>query len=115
MSKSIPIQQRFAPLKRLLPASLWGPLRGLGTALLGPALFSYRSGHGRSSLRAMAVWRNGQPIPWYTYPCIELLFARAQCGAFSGRRVLEFGAGQSTLWWAGHAAEVIALEAPGPW
>lgn len=109
------VQQCFAPLKRILPASLWQPLRGLGTALLTPALFAYRSGHARSSLRAMAVWRDGQPIPWYTYPCIELLFARAAAGALRERRVLEFGAGQSTLWWAAQAGEVVALEAPGPW
>lgn len=117
MPKSSPSQNRdrFAPLKKLLPVSLWKPLRGVGTALLAPALSAYRSGHLRSSLQAMAVWRNGQPIPWYTYPCIELLFARAQSGLFRKRRVLEFGAGQSTLWWAGQAAEVVALEAPGSW
>ena len=55
--------------------------------------------------------RRGRPLPWYSYPCIEFLQRRD----FSGRRVLEFGAGQSTYWWASVAREVVAIEADPRW
>jgi hypothetical protein len=34
---------------------------------------------------------------------------------FRGRRVLEAGAGQSTLWWASRGAQVVALEGDQKW
>lgn len=81
------------------------------TAVLAPIWFSYTTGHLRSSFRSAAVTRKGGPLPWYTYPCIHFL----QFRDFRGKRVLEFGGGQSTLWWAGRAAEVVTLEPVGPW
>jgi hypothetical protein len=86
-------------------------IRGLGTALLTPFMFSLDSGHARSALRGRAVDREGAPLPWYTYPAVDLLRAKdlRDC------RVLEFGAGQSTLWWATRAREVIALEDDPSW
>lgn len=53
----------------------------------------------------------GEPLPWYTYPAIQFLLLKD----FSQRRVLEWGAGQSTLFWAKRAREVIAFEADKQW
>lgn len=47
----------------------------------------------------------------YTYPAIEYLSGLD----FSARRVLEFGSGQSTLWWAKRAGHVIAVEHDDHW
>ena len=58
-----------------------------------------------------AVDRHGHPLPWYTYPCIEFLKRRS----FSGRSVLEFGAGQSTFWWASVADSVLSFETDATW
>jgi predicted O-methyltransferase YrrM len=58
-----------------------------------------------------AVDRHGRPLPWYTYPCIYFLKQQS----FTGRHVLEFGAGQSTYWWADIAASVIALDNNEQW
>ena len=100
-----------APLKNKLPSCLWRIIRGLGTALVTPLMFSLDSGHARSAFRGRAVDREGAPLPRYTYPAVDLLRAKD----FSDCRVLEFGAGQSTLWWAARAREVVALEDNPNW
>lgn len=105
------INRAFAPLKRLLPGWCVRPIRAVGSAILTPLFFSYRSGHFRSCLKSAAVARDGSPLPWYTYPSIDFLKYRD----YSGRSVLEFGAGQSTQWWAARAATVVALEGDAAW
>lgn len=101
----------FAPIRKYCPRWIADPLRRVATAFLTPALFSTRTGHFRSSLRAKAVERDGQPLPWYSYPCIDFLKTRG-C---ANRSVLEFGAGQSTLWWAQRAREVLSFEGDAAW
>jgi predicted O-methyltransferase YrrM len=92
-------------------SGLLSPIRSVGIALLTPTYHFYRSGHFRSALARAAVDKNGAPLPWYTYGCIHFL----QNLDFGGRRVLEFGGGQSTLWWAKRAAEVLSLEENPVW
>jgi predicted O-methyltransferase YrrM len=53
----------------------------------------------------------GDPIPWYTYPAIDFLSQRS----FEGRNVLEFGGGQSTLWWSARARSVLTIEEDADW
>lgn len=101
----------YAPIKRILPAWVARPIRSLVTALLTPIAFARDTGHFRSALRTRAVDSRGEPIPWYTYPAIEFLHAKD----LSGLRVLEFGVGQSTLWWAKHARSVLAIEDNPVW
>lgn len=43
------------------------------------------------------VDKDGNPIPWYTYPAIEFLNSLD----FSSKNVFEYGTGNSTLWWGG--------------
>lgn len=94
-----------------MPAAVWSPVRGIATALLTPLRFSAVTGHWRSSLKRAACARDGAPLPWYTYPAIDMLSVRD----FSGRRVLEFGGGQSTLWWARRAEHVFTIEEDEAW
>ena len=105
------IQKSFAPVKKLLPSWIANPLRNVVTAFLTPVLFSYRSGHFRSSFKMAAVTKNGEPIPWYTYPAINFLKYRT----YRERTVLEFGGGQSTLWWAKQAQAVVTFEGNESW
>jgi hypothetical protein len=106
-----PIQEIFAPFKTLLPRFVWTRIRSISTAVLTPIVFSKWSGHFKSSLREKAVSSKGHPLPWYTYPSIDLLSHRD----LSGRTVLEFGGGQSTLWWAARAERVITVEGDPSW
>lgn len=97
--------------KRALPGSLFGAARTLGNLALTPLLFSYYTGHARSALRGRAVDRHGQPVTWYTLPMNDLLSAKD----LSQQVILELGGGQSTLWWAARAKQVVCLEADPAW
>jgi hypothetical protein len=105
------IQRTFAPIKRILPGWLARPIRSVVTAFLTPVLSSYRTGHFRSSFKMSAVSRSGEPVPWYTYPSIDFLKYRS----YTGRKVLEFGGGQSTIWWAQRVAHVVTFESGSEW
>lgn len=105
------LKRLFASFKNYVPGIVWKPIRSLATAILTPLWFSIRTGHFRSSFKMAAVDRHGQALPWYTYPCMYFL----ECRDFHDKKVLEFGAGQSTLWWARRAAEVVSFEGDPLW
>jgi hypothetical protein len=85
--------------------------RAIGTLFLTPLRFSIQTGHARSSIFRRALSPRGEALPWITYPAIDLL----SNVDLTGRRVLEFGAGQSTLWWLSRGAEVISFEDDAKW
>lgn len=105
------IQRTFQPFKKYLPRWIWSPIRALVTAFLTPILFSIKTGHFKSSFKMAAVSPKGDPLPWYTYPCVDFLRFRQ----FDGKRVLEFGGGQSSLWWARHVESVVTFEGDKAW
>jgi hypothetical protein len=105
------VHRVFASLQRLLPRRVSRSLRSIGTAFLAPFYFAHKTGHFRSSLRSKALDEKGAPIPWYTYPAIELLRNKS----FREKSILEFGAGQSTLWWAQQARHVTSFEDNAEW
>ncbi len=111
MKQETSFHRAFAPMKALLPRSVMRPIRGLGTAVLTPFRFSLRTGHLRSSLLSKAVTAKGEALPWYTYPAIDFLAQRS----FAGKHVLEFGGGQSSLWWGAHAESVLTIEEDKAW
>jgi hypothetical protein len=65
----------------------------------------------RSRREGAAVDARGEPIPWYTYPAIEFLAPRVR----TDMTVLEYGSGNSTLWWAKRAARVCSVEHDPSW
>jgi hypothetical protein len=76
-----------------------------------PVRSTWLRGHFRSALLRKSVDAGGNPIPWYTYPAIDLLSTLD----FQKSRVLEFGGGQSTMWWAIRAASVTTMESDPNW
>lgn len=64
-----------------------------------------------SARRRAAYDGAGQPIGWYTYPATAY-FEQVD---LSDRSVFEFGAGNSTLYWARRAREVVAVEDVPAW
>lgn len=86
-------------------------VKRIATGLLTPVRFSIVTGHFRSSLEGLPRDRRGQPVPWYTYPAIDFLSELD----FSADRVLEFGAGNSTLWWSQRAEQVVSMEEHALW
>lgn len=105
------LHQIAKAIRPFLPAFLWNFVRAAATAFATPLRFSTRTGHFRSSLAGRAVAADGSPLPWYTYPAIDFLAARD----YAGRSVLEFGGGQSTLWWQKRARSVVTFESDPTW
>jgi hypothetical protein len=65
----------------------------------------------RSVGRGVPLDDRGEPLAWYTYPCLAWLEPRLS----PGDRVFEFGAGGSTLWYGRRVAEVVAVEHDSGW
>jgi len=112
---AMPQQTRFHAayriVRRILPGPLARGLRRTVTAFAGPFWQAQRLGFMRSAFAGRAMDRNGAPLPWYTYSSIAFLDQMD----FSDRSVLEFGGGQSTLWWAARAASVTTIESDPEW
>lgn len=64
-----------------------------------------------SSKANRPVDENGKPIPWYTYPTLNVLRRVVS----PDHRVFEYGCGNSSLWWASHAKSVISVEHHPQW
>ncbi len=72
---------------------------------------SYKYGQYESMRQWSCVDASGHPIPWYTYPAIEYL-AHLD---FSKCSVLEFGSGNSSLWWMGRCKSLTSIESDAKW
>jgi hypothetical protein len=68
-------------------------------------------GHFRSCEAGACVAQNGEPIPWYTYPAIEYLRNLDLRDA----RVFEYGAGNSSLFWAARTKHTHSIEDSPEW
>lgn len=65
----------------------------------------------KSAQLRRAVTVDDEPLPWFTYPTIEWLSQRLA----PTDKVFEFGAGQSTLWFAARVAHVTSVEHDDLW
>jgi hypothetical protein len=79
-------------------------LAAYGEAYLKPL------GWDRSVVSQQAEDRDG-PVPWITYPALRML-DRVVRPHF---KVFEYGAGNSSLWWASRVAAVVAVEHDPMW
>jgi hypothetical protein len=58
-----------------------------------------------------SVGKNGEPIPWVTYPFIDFILTRLN-KTFT---VFEYGAGNSTLFYAKYVKRIVAVEHNKEW
>lgn len=54
---------------------------------------------------------DGEPVPWLNYPIIHFLSERIK----PDMTVFEYGAGNSTVWWASRVKQVISVEHAHEW
>jgi hypothetical protein len=54
----------------------------------------------------MPLDKNRKPIPWLTYPIVHFLSQRVN----KNHNVLEFGSGNSTIWFAERVQSIISIE-----
>jgi FkbM family methyltransferase len=73
--------------------------------------FLLPSGWLESWRRNVPVAQDGSPLPWYTYSMIDFIEGRIR----PDMEVFEYGAGNSTLWWAQRVAHVSAVESDEGW
>lgn len=74
-------------------------------------ILSFEYGQFKTIKNWDCIDREGNPIPWYTYPAIEFLNSLD----FSNKNVFEYGGGNSTLWWAKRALNVVSVEHDPEW
>lgn len=103
--------QIYSIIKKIMPIFVAKKIRALATAILTPLEFSLRSGHFKSSLYGRAVDKKNQPIPWLTFPTVDLLNVKD----LSNSTILEFGGGQSTFFFQKRALRVMTFEADKGW
>jgi hypothetical protein len=94
-------------LKRATPKWVKAPFKTL--SLL--CRFQRAYGIYRSMASGLPLNAQGDPIPWFTYPAVEFL-SRLDIG---NRRVFEYGAGNSSLYWASRAKSVVSIERDAAW
>jgi hypothetical protein len=73
--------------------------------------FEGQFGHMLSRRTRLPVTTDGEPLPWYTYPAIEYLKQLD----FRAKDVFEFGAGNSSRFWAQRARSVTSVEINSEW
>jgi len=68
-------------------------------------------GHFKSVYRWESVDKQGEPVPWFSYPAIEYL----KDIKLSGLSVFEYGSGNSTLFFSKHGANITSVESNVKW
>ena len=94
-------------IKKLLPPLYWDVRKQAANF----SSLAKRYGQFQTIRKGSCLNGDGTPIPWYTYPAIEYLSHID----FSDRKVLEYGSGNSTLWWATRCEELVAVEGSSEW
>ncbi len=85
--------------------------RALSASLNNYKILSREYGHYQSAKQWQSIDKDGQPIPWYSYPMVEYLKQLD----FSDKTVFEYGSGNSTLFWASRSKRVVAVEDDPAW
>jgi hypothetical protein len=75
------------------------------------SILNQRYGHWLSVKTGESVNSHGQPVPWYSYPAVEYL---SQLD-FSDKLVFEWGAGNSSKFWARLGKAVTSVEDDLTW
>ncbi|MDW8116783.1 MAG: hypothetical protein RMI92_10165 [Geminocystis sp.] len=91
-------------IKKFIPSHVIAQLRNF-------YILAVEYGQYRTIKNWECVDKNGEPLPWYTYPAIEYLTTLD----FSKSYVFEFGGGYSTAWWAKRAKFVMTVESNYDW
>lgn len=105
------LRQMVNKSKKLIKLFSYAKKIGIDRLLWTIETVELEYGHFFSFEKKMCIDKNGSPIPWYTYPAIEYLNQLD----FSGREIYEYGAGNSSLFWARKAKYVTSVENDRNW
>lgn len=82
-----------------------------GLLSLGVKGYLEESGWIQSYSTKTSIRKDGSPIPWLTYSFLDFLEGRLQ----PQFRIFEYGAGNSTLYYAKHVQQVVSVEHNESW
>ncbi|MFO7445920.1 MAG: hypothetical protein R6W90_06105 [Ignavibacteriaceae bacterium] len=99
---SVPLNEKFSIILSLIKTP------GLLSALISFKHSGYLVDTGwiKSFVKKQPLDKDDNPVPWITLPCIEFLKDRIN----NKITVFEFGAGNSTLFFAGRANKIVSVE-----
>jgi precorrin-6B methylase 2 len=86
-------------------------IKGFIKSLKNYKILSCQFGQFHSMRKNESIDKQGEPIPWYTYPSIEYIKQLD----FSKKSVFEFGSGNSTRFWAKRCKDIVAVEDDQNW
>lgn len=91
-------------LKGLIPRSLIAELKNF-------KILAIDLGQWRSIREGVSIDKEGNPVPWYTYPATEYL----KRFNFNDKIIFEWGSGYSSLFWAKRAKEIVSIDDSPKW
>lgn len=86
-------------------------LRSIKKLVKNFKILAYDYGQFKTILSGNCVDQNNSEIPWYTYPAYEFLKSLD----IKDRKVLEFGSGNSSIFWSKKAKSVVSVEHDKAW
>ncbi|GAG14191.1 unnamed protein product, partial [marine sediment metagenome] len=99
-------------MKRTFIKILWGIVpKNLKKQLINFKTLALDFGQWQSIKKKIPVDKEGDPIPWYTYPAIEYL----KQFDLTDKTTFEWGSGNSSLFWARKAKEIVSIESNKEW
>lgn len=117
------LRRKIKPLRRKIGNFIRGPepiippdpadrFRGMPVKLIHAFdILAHEQGLLGSIQAALPVDSSGNPVPWFTYPAIEYL----NQFDVKGKKIFEYGSGNSTAYWARRGAEVWAVDHDQQW
>ena len=91
-------------IKKIVP-------RQFPASLKNYKILSHDFGQFNSMQSKQCVDRQGNEIPWYTYPAIEYIKQLD----LSDKRIFEYGSGNSTIFWSSRCHQLISVEHDEHW
>ena len=98
-------------IKKFLPEFVKDQYIHIAKQIRNFKILALEYGQFRTIKNWVCVDRDGNPIPWYTYPAIEFL-SHLDLRGFS---VFEYGSGFSTLWWSQRVRKIVSIEHDKDW
>ena len=98
-----------APARRKIAAYV--KTVGAGRVLWVLNTLEGEQGHALSFTEQKSVNKHNEPIPWYSYPCIEYLSNLD----FRQKRIFEYGSGNSSAFWAQRCRQIVSVEDNEEW
>lgn len=89
----------------------FGEMKQLYRLATSSTSYLVQQGWFASAIHRRPVDARGEPLPWLSYPFIDFLIPRLR----REMAVVEFGAGQSTRFWASRVGSVFSVEADAGW